>query len=69
MTFAVEKSVGTLLFMIGAVLFLVSDLLLGIWNYKTGARRHANLNWITYFSGMMLIALSISPEFLTYLAY
>ncbi len=68
-TFATEKSVGTLLFAIGAVLFLLSDMLLGIWNYSSGARKYANLNWITYFSGMMLIALSVSPEFLHYLAY
>ncbi|MDL2236547.1 lysoplasmalogenase [Christensenellaceae bacterium OttesenSCG-928-K19] len=62
-----DHTVGTLLFMIGAILFLVSDLLLGIWNYNTSKRAHANLNWISYFSGLMLIALSMSPEFTTYL--
>ena len=50
---------GTLLFAAGAVLFLLSDVLLGIWNYNTGKRVHANLNWISYYSGMILIALSI----------
>ncbi len=50
---------GSLLFAAGAVLFLVSDMLLGIWNYNTGKRVHANLNWISYYSGMLLIALSI----------
>ena len=44
----------------GAVLFLLSDLLLGIWNFKTGKRAYANLNWITYFCGILLIALSVS---------
>jgi hypothetical protein len=64
-----DLSVGTLLFAIGAVLFLLSDMLLGIWNYNSGARKYANLSWITYFAGMMLIALSVSPEFSHYLAY
>lgn len=64
-----EKTVGTVLFAAGAVLFLVSDMFLGIWNYGTSKRRHANLNWITYFAGTMLIALSISPEYLGYIAY
>jgi len=58
-------SVSSLLFAAGAVFFLISDILLGIWNYHTGRRRHANLNWITYFTGMFLIALSIMPAFLT----
>lgn len=65
MVFVSDATQGTLLFMIGAILFLVSDLLLGIWNYSSNKRVHANLNWITYFSGLMLIALSISPEFTT----
>lgn len=60
----VSLSASSLLFAAGAVLFLVSDLFLGIWNYHSGQRRHANLNWITYFTGMFLIALSIMPAFL-----
>ncbi|WP_066644761.1 lysoplasmalogenase family protein [Christensenella timonensis] len=51
----------TLVMAAGAVLFLVSDLFLGIWNYHTDKRIHANLNWITYFSGMFLLALSLHP--------
>jgi uncharacterized membrane protein YhhN len=47
----------------GAVLFWISDLFLGLWNYHTGKRLHANLNWISYFSGTLLIALSILPLF------
>ena len=45
----------------GAVLFLVSDLFLGIWNYHSDKWIHAKLNWITYFAGMILIALSLHP--------
>lgn len=56
----VAISAGWTLFAAGAVLFLISDMLLGIWNYHTGKRIHANLNWISYFSGMILIALSIA---------
>ncbi len=57
-------SASSILFAAGAVLFLVSDILLGVWNYRTSRRRHANLNWIAYFTGMFLIALSIMPAFL-----
>jgi len=64
-----EKTVGTVMFAAGAVLFLLSDMFLGIWNYNTGKRKHANLNWLTYFAGTMLIALSISPEYLAYITY
>ncbi len=56
-----QPSLSSGLFALGAVLFLVSDFLLGIWNYNTSKRAHANLNWITYFAGMLLIALSIMP--------
>jgi|GEM_PF-800666 len=59
-----DFSASSLIFAMGAVLFLVSDILLGLWNYHTSQRRHANLNWITYFSGMFLIALSGMPVFL-----
>lgn len=69
MVFWRDLSGNTLLFMIGALLFLLSDVVLGIWNYHTGKRAHANLNWVFYFSGMMLIALSISPKFQVALGY
>ena len=49
----------TILFAVGAVLFFVSDMLLGIWDYKCEKRAIANLNWITYFCGTMSIALSL----------
>jgi uncharacterized membrane protein YhhN len=47
-------------FAVGAVLFLLSDLVLGIWNYHSNRHRDANWNWITYFAAMFLIAASIS---------
>lgn len=54
---------GAALMAAGAILFWISDLFLGLWNYHTGKRLHANLNWISYFSGTLLIALSILPLF------
>ncbi|MEG2957856.1 MAG: lysoplasmalogenase family protein [Christensenellaceae bacterium] len=49
-------SIHTALLAMGAVLFFVSDLLLGIWNFRTNKRLHANLNWVTYFCGILLIS-------------
>lgn len=46
---------------LGGAFFFLSDLILGIWNYKTSKRMHANLNWICYFTGIMLISISNSP--------
>lgn len=60
--FSPQAIVGrTVVMAAGAVLFLISDLFLGIWNYHTDKKIHANLNWITYFSGMFLLALSLHP--------
>jgi len=56
-----HPSLSSGVFAAGASLFLISDILLGLWNYHSGRRLHANLNWITYFTGMFLIALSILP--------
>lgn len=53
-----NRSAPDILLAAGGVLFLLSDLFLGIWNYRTDKRAHANLNWITYFVGIMLISLS-----------
>ncbi len=69
MAFWRDLTGNTLLFMIGAIFFLLSDLVLGIWNYHTGKQAHANLNWFFYFSATMLIALSISPQFSLTLGY
>lgn len=56
-----QPSVSAILFACGAVLFFSSDMMLGLWNYHSGKRLHANLDWIFYFSGMLLIAFSIMP--------
>ncbi len=64
-----DMTVGSVLLAVGAALLLVSHILLGLWNYHTNKMTHAYWNWIAYFSGMMLIALSISPEFSTSLIY
>ena len=54
-----QPTPSPVLFACGATLFWISDMLLGIWNYRTGNRMHANLNWITYFGGTFLMAWSI----------
>jgi uncharacterized membrane protein YhhN len=63
----VQTSPGWTLFAAGAVLFLISDMLLGIWNYHTGKRVHANLNWISYYAGMLLIAFSTSDIYIHFI--
>ncbi len=64
-----DKTIGAVFMGVGAALFLLSDLFLGIWNYRSNRRVYANLNWITYFSGMLLIALSSNPAFSVALGY
>lgn len=55
-------SFSSVLFALGALLFWSSDMLLGYWNYHSNKKVHANLNWITYYAGMLLIAFSIMPN-------
>ena len=44
----------------GGVLFFVSDMILGIWNYKYSKKMlFAHLNWLTYFAGEILIAFGV----------
>lgn len=60
----ISPTASSLLMFLGAVLFLVSDVILSIWNYHSpDIRGLQNANWITYFSAAMLIALSVSPMF------
>ena len=47
----------------GAILFWISDLLLGIWNYHSRKNAITAWNSITYFIGTFLIALSLQPAF------
>ena len=44
---------------IGGILFFLSDMMLGIWNYHSGKMRFAHLDWIFYFSAEILIAYGI----------
>ena len=44
---------------LGGVLFFISDMILGIWNYKSGKMYLAHLNWITYFIGQIFIAFGV----------
>lgn len=48
---------------IGAILFWISDLLLGIWKYHSRKNAITAWNSITYFTGTFLIALSLQPMF------
>lgn len=43
----------------GGILFFVSDMILGIWNYHSGKMYQAHLNWITYFTGQLFIAFGV----------
>lgn len=60
-SFLLYPSINSGLFGIGALLFLISDIILGIWNYHNRRDLYADLNRITYFAGVMMIALSICP--------
>ena len=51
-------TLSTITMALGAILFMTSDVLLGIWNYHSYKRLHANFCWITYFLGILLISLS-----------
>ncbi len=53
-------SLSNLIFALGASLFFASDVLLGVWSFYKNKRLYANLNWITYFCGLMLIAISVA---------
>ena len=44
---------------LGGILFFMSDMMLGIWNYYSGKMRFANLDWIFYFAGQMLLAIGV----------
>ena len=46
---------GSLLLGLGGLLFFLSDIVLGIWNYQKNHILVANLNWLLYFSGQFLL--------------
>ena len=62
--FAGNISISAILMAVGGVCFLLGDICLGLWNYHNGKRLYVNLNWIFYFSAIMLIASSNYPPFM-----
>ena len=46
---------GGLLLGLGGLLFFLSDMVLGIWNYRKNHLLLADLNWLLYFAGQFLL--------------
>ena len=46
---------GGLLLGLGGLLFFLSDMVLGIWNYRKNHILLADLNWLLYFAGQCLL--------------
>ena len=46
---------GELLLGLGGLLFFLSDMVLGIWNYRKNHILLADLNWLLYFAGQFLL--------------
>ena len=46
---------GGLLLGLGGLLFFLSDMVLGIWNYQKNHILLADLNWLLYFAGQFLL--------------
>ena len=46
---------GGLLLGLGGLLFFLSDMVLGIWNYRKNHILLADLNWLLYFAGQFLL--------------
>ena len=46
---------GGLLLGLGGLLFFLSDMVLGIWNYRKNHILLAGLNWLLYFAGQFLL--------------
>ena len=46
---------GGLLLGLGGMLFFLSDMVLGIWNYQKNHILLADLNWLLYFAGQFLL--------------
>ena len=46
---------GGLLLGLGGLLFFLSDMVLGIWNYRKNHILLADLNWLLYFAGKFLL--------------
>ncbi len=52
---AVPGAPGSLLLGLGGLLFFLSDMVLGMWNYQKNHILLADLNWLLYFSGQFLL--------------
>lgn len=52
---AVPGAPGSLLLGLGGLLFFLSDMVLGVWNYQKNHILLADLNWLLYFSGQFLL--------------
>ncbi len=46
---------GGLLLGAGGLLFFLSDMVLGIWNYQKPHILLADLNWLLYFAGQFML--------------
>ena len=62
--FSGNINISVILMAAGGACFLLADICLGLWNYHNGKRIYVNLNWIFYFSAIMLIASSNYPSFM-----
>lgn len=56
---AMPSSPALVLTALGGILFYLSDMVLGIWNYQKSHILLADLNWFLYFYGQFLIAAGI----------
>ena len=54
-----ELATGGFLLAIGCILFYLSDVVLGIWNYQKSHIALADLNWLFYFAGQFCIAAGV----------
>ena len=57
--FVVPASPELLLLGMGGILFYLSDMVLGLWNYQKTHILLADLNWLLYFYGQFLLAAGI----------
>ena len=64
-----EKSYNTLLFLISAALLFLAYVFMRLWGGASDREGFANARLISFYAGLMLIAVSISPEYLDYFAF
>lgn len=64
-----EKSYNTLLFLIGAALLFFAYIFMRLWGGASDKEGFANARLISFYAGLMLIAVSISPEYFDFFAY